>query len=94
MMGRFSAAFLVVFLVFGGSALAIAHVAAALASPQPGVQSSPDDGTLPKDVYTDSRGRLPLLTRDDLDEHGKRAYDAAVAGSPSGRPEGVAAILV
>ena len=33
---------------------------------------------LPKDVYPDSLSRLPLLARDDLDEQGKRLYDAAV----------------
>ena len=33
---------------------------------------------LPKDVHPDSLPRLPLLARDDLDEQGKRLYDAAV----------------
>ena len=33
---------------------------------------------LPKDVHPDSLSRLPLLARDDLDEQGKRLYDAAV----------------
>ena len=32
---------------------------------------------LPKDVHPDSLSRLPLLARDDLDEQGKRFYDAA-----------------
>src|SRR5262245_48328462 len=50
------------------------------------------DGTLPKDVYADSRSRLPAIKREDLNEQGKKAYDAAAAGSPAGRPEGVAAI--
>ncbi|MBI3894438.1 MAG: hypothetical protein HY313_00765 [Acidobacteria bacterium] len=31
--------------------------------------------SLPKDVYPDSRGRLPLVRREDLDEEGKKAYD-------------------
>ena len=50
------------------------------------------DAALPKDVYPDSRSRLPLIKREDLDEQGKKAYDAAAASSPSGRPEGVPAI--
>ncbi len=33
---------------------------------------------LPKDVYPDSRFRLPLPKRDDLDEYGKRVYDTMV----------------
>ena len=33
---------------------------------------------LPQDVYPDSRNRFPLIQRDDLDEPGKKAYDAAV----------------
>ena len=35
--------------------------------------------TLPKDINPDSRNRLPLIKREDLDDAGKRAYDAAVA---------------
>ncbi len=50
------------------------------------------DAALPKDVYPDSRSRLPLIKREDLDEQGKKAYDAAAASSPSGRPEGVPAL--
>jgi 4-carboxymuconolactone decarboxylase len=33
---------------------------------------------LPKDVYPDSRFRLPLPKRDDLDDYGKRVYDTMV----------------
>jgi 4-carboxymuconolactone decarboxylase len=50
------------------------------------------DGALPGDVHPDSRSRLPPIKRDDLNEQGKKAFDAAAAQSPSGRPEGVAAI--
>ena len=32
--------------------------------------------TLPHDVFPESRSRLPLVKRDDLDENGKKAYDA------------------
>jgi 4-carboxymuconolactone decarboxylase len=50
------------------------------------------NGDLPKDVYPDSRNRLPLIKREDLNEQARKAYDAAAASSPSGRPEGAAAI--
>lgn len=50
------------------------------------------DAALPKDVYPDSRSRLPLIRREDLAEQGKKAFDAAAASSPSGRSEGVSAI--
>ena len=42
---------------------------------------------LPKDVYADSRNRLPLVQRDELDEYGKKVYDAAAA--QEGRSLGV-----
>lgn len=49
--------------------------------------------TLPKDVYPDSRNRLPLIKREELDERGKKAYDAAVSAANSpGAPQGAAAI--
>ena len=57
-------------------------------------RSAPEAGEiLPKDVHPDSRNRLPLIRREDLDERGKKAYDAAAAASasPAG-PQGAAAI--
>jgi hypothetical protein len=51
------------------------------------------EGALPKDVHPDSRNRLPSIRREDLDERGKKAYDAAVgANNSSGGPQGAAAI--
>jgi len=47
---------------------------------------------LPKDVHPDSRNRLPSVNREELNDLLKKAYDAAAAMSPTGRPEGVAAI--
>src|ERR1700730_10401487 len=48
---------------------------------------------LAKDVYPDSRNRLPAIKRDDLAERGKKAYDEAVSGTRSPRiPQGAAAI--
>ena len=43
--------------------------------------------SLPKDVYPDSRNRLPRVKREDLDEYGKKVYDE-VAGQ-EGRSLGV-----
>lgn len=50
--------------------------------------------TLPKDVFPESRNRLPAIKREDLDERGRKAYDDAVAASASGSdaPQPVAAI--
>jgi 4-carboxymuconolactone decarboxylase len=50
--------------------------------------------TLPKDVFPDSRNRLPPIKREDLDERGRKAYSDAVSASDSGSavPQGVAAI--
>lgn len=51
------------------------------------------EATLPKDVFPDSRSRLPLIKREALDERGKKAYEDAAASNPaSGMPLGVAAI--
>ena len=41
----------------------------------------------PKDIYPDSRNRLPLPKRDDMDDYGKKVYDELmqtpeVAGGP------------
>ena len=41
--------------------------------------------TLPKDVYPDSRNRLPMMRRDDLDERGKKAFDEAVSATGAAR---------
>ena len=49
--------------------------------------------TLPKDVDPDSRNRLPLIRREDLNEQGKKAFDEAISGTqPSRVPQGPAAI--
>ena len=47
------------------------------------VQPAPDDGrVLPADIDPESLSRLPALTRDDLDEHGKAVYDRLVGDGP------------
>jgi len=50
------------------------------------------EGTLPADVSPDSRNRLPLIHRENLDDRGRKAYDAAAGGSSSGVPQGAAEI--
>ena len=35
--------------------------------------------SLPSDVFPDSRSRIPLIQREDLDEEGKKAYDSRVS---------------
>ena len=44
--------------------------------------SSASGAALPKDVYPDSRSRLPLVKRESLDEAGKKTYDDA-KGDPN-----------
>lgn len=75
---------------FGGSLLCIlaAGILTGCAS-RPSVGSDPASWTpmtpeqyaasLPKDVYPDSRSRIPLIKRQDLDDEGKKAYDRRAA---------------
>ena len=50
------------------------------------VKSSPASvGTLPKDIYPDSGNRLPPVKREELDELGKKLYDARGSGGFLGR---------
>ena len=46
---------------------------------------------LPEDIHPQSRGRLPLIDREELDAARRTAYDAAVANA-SGAPPGAAAL--
>lgn len=41
------------------------------------------DGRLPTDIHPDSRNRLPLVKREDLDERGKKVYDEVAGDSRS-----------
>ena len=83
--------------------LLVAGASGAMSEPNLSAQVSPgtngravleSEGTLPNDVFPDSRNRLPLIKREDLDERGRKAYDDAVSASNSGSgmPQGVAAI--
>lgn len=49
---------------------------------------------LPKGVNPETRNRLPPLKREALDERRAKAYDEAAASSPTGKPQGVAAIRI
>ena len=48
--------------------------------------------TLPKDISPISGNRLPLIRREDLDDRGKKAYDAAAAASGAAQPQGASEI--
>lgn len=84
------------FLLFGASLAAAAHLDL---SAQTGTKTE-NRGTvvqreqaLPTDVFPESRSRLPLIKREDLDERGRKAYDGAVvAASGSTVPQAAAAI--
>lgn len=43
------------------------------------------NAALPDDVFPDSRGRIPLVNRDDLDDEGKRGYDSRIAPDTTSR---------
>ena len=59
-------------------ACSLAYAETALAQ-TPQIESVPARQTaLPADIDPESRSRLPLVRREDLDESGKRAYDAVV----------------
>lgn len=58
----------------------------------PGTTGRNTDGRLPPDVNPGTRNRLPPITREELNDVMKKAYDAAVAAAPGGTPEGVPAI--
>ena len=82
-------------LVAGASgAVSKLNLMAQVPSGSSGSTALESEGTLPKDVFPDSRNRLPPIKREGLDERGRKAYDDAVAASNSGSgvPQGVAAI--
>jgi 4-carboxymuconolactone decarboxylase len=69
--------------LFGVVALAGFGLRAMVAQTPGGNSVSAKVDQFPKDVYPDSRNRLPLVKREDLDEKGKKAYDAAFATTNS-----------
>ncbi|MBI2816012.1 MAG: hypothetical protein HYX72_03645 [Acidobacteria bacterium] len=50
---------------------------------QNSTKSAAASESLPKDVYPDSRSRLPLVKRENLDAEGQKAYDAATSDKRS-----------
>ena len=72
-----------------------AHIVAAVVLAATAVSGYPTlqaQSALPRDVHPDTRNRLPPLKPDELNAQMRKAYDAAVASSPGGKPEGVVAI--
>ncbi len=69
-------AFLMVFSGFAGYTVGRFPATAARAADAKAPFTS---GQLPKDVHPDSRNRLPLAKRDDLDELGRSLYDEVVS---------------
>jgi 4-carboxymuconolactone decarboxylase len=76
-------------LAAGGAVCGLSLLAPSAANGRTEIEST---AALPKDVFPDSRNRLPLIKREALDERGKKAYEDAAASSDSGVPQGVAAI--
>jgi 4-carboxymuconolactone decarboxylase len=70
-------------LLFVLGVLVIGYVWSSLATPQSVAQRprtlAEYNATLPKDVYPDSRSRIPIIKRETLDEAGKKAYDDRVS---------------
>lgn len=52
-------------------------------APQPRLTESQYNATLPRDVYYDSRGRLPIVKREVLDEERQRDYDRHIGPNRS-----------
>jgi len=68
-----------------------------MAQQSPGTNRSvafESEESLPKDDFSDSRSRLPVIKRESLDERRRKAYDDALAAAMPGSvvPEGVLAI--
>jgi 4-carboxymuconolactone decarboxylase len=49
-----------------------------------GMSSQASGGTFPKDVYADTGNRLPAIKREDLDDAGKKLFDARGTGGAFG----------
>ena len=61
--------------------LLLACVGVALASGNARISADSSTAQLPHDVYPDSRDRLPLPKRDDMDDYGKKVVDALPTGT-------------
>jgi 4-carboxymuconolactone decarboxylase len=67
---------------------------AAIASGQSGKKGTPASGTaaFPADIDAQSYSRLPLIKREDLDESGKKIYDAVAAPNKTAPASGPVAV--
>jgi 4-carboxymuconolactone decarboxylase len=61
--------------VAGMLLVGIGPLAASCQAPTPGSRGTSSTEALPPDVFADSRNRLPVVKRDDLDQLGKQLYD-------------------
>jgi 4-carboxymuconolactone decarboxylase len=61
--------------VAGMLLVGIGPLAASSQAPTPGSRGTSIAEALPPDVFADSRNRLPVVKRDDLDQLGKQLYD-------------------
>ena len=73
-------------------AIAACGVADRPAGPQTPARATGPDISLPRDVNPETRNRLPPVDPARLNDRMKKAYADAVAASPGGKPQGVAAI--
>lgn len=67
---------LIVLLVVMGTSAAAGRVLRGQTSGAAGTPSQASMGTFPKDVSVDTGNRLPAIKRDDLDDTGKKLFDA------------------
>ena len=74
------------------AASAAVHAPATMAQVHESRTVLQSEATLPSDIFPDSRSRLPLVKREDLDERAQKTYDEAASASSSGVPQGAAAI--
>jgi 4-carboxymuconolactone decarboxylase len=69
-------------LLFLGTSLAAGHALAGRseqpAAPAAGMPAQSSAATFPKDIYPDTGNRLPALKREELDDAGKKLFDAKV----------------
>ncbi|HEX3483663.1 MAG TPA: hypothetical protein VHT51_01295, partial [Micropepsaceae bacterium] len=66
-----------------GAALGCAASTSAAQKPAPHLTEEQYNRTLAPDIYADSRGRMPLIKREVLDDAGKREYDRHVVENTS-----------
>ena len=76
---RLSPKYAVIFVLGTGLMVTLTWITAGAQTPGGDTAKQRPARPLPKDVFPDSRNRLPLPKREDLDEEGRKAYDAAVS---------------